>query len=383
MPQQSQYRQGQYRQDPPRSTPSIGTCFALAVVLAAVAALTIPRAGADVVNDLVERLTADRDELNGEPSHDQQPNLRQPNGWGQGNAAQGDASQNSTSQNNTRQNNPGTDAGNAQSQNAQPASSTATNTQQDPATAQGAAQSQAGQHSTPQDNAAQRNDAQQNSAQNNAINAAGGNAPRFSEQQPSAGSNVGTDSQAPWRENIPPSATSSEDQAPQQLPEVLTRDWSDAPNRTLSSRSGSGDLSAGDAPKNSLVGALTPAASGLAIVIGLFLLCTWLLRKKLPRLVGALPTDVFEVLGKTSLDKKHKLHLVRCGGKLALLSVSASGVETLLEIDEQDDVTRISGMCKELQSGSSTAEFRDVLSELNAESSRGFAGRGRARGASA
>ena len=53
----------------------------------------------------------------------------------------------------------------------------------------------------------------------------------------------------------------------------------------------------------------------LAVVLGLFFLVAWVMRRNLPARSGALPGDVLEVLGRSTLAGKHQLHLIRLGDK--------------------------------------------------------------------
>ena len=116
--------------------------------------------------------------------------------------------------------------------------------------------------------------------------------------------------------------------------------------------------------------------SSLAIVLGLFFVTAWLMRRTTPGGHSALPGDVFEVLGRAPLTNRQQVHLVRCGAKLLLISITPDGAETLTEIDNPDEVTRLTGLCKASHAGSATAAFRQVLSQFAGESTEpGFVGR--------
>ncbi len=150
------------------------------------------------------------------------------------------------------------------------------------------------------------------------------------------------------------------------------------PRRQLEAR----DSNSGGAENGaSKPAALDPARSllttggGLAMALGAFFVLLWLWRKRMPQANQNLPGGVLEVLGRGTLDGKHRLHLVKLGGKLLLVSSSTAGAETLAEIDDPDEVTRLMGMCVEGRPGSSTKAFRDVLSELAQE--RGAPRRGK------
>ncbi|MDA7978149.1 MAG: flagellar biosynthetic protein FliO [Pirellulales bacterium] len=358
----------------PIRAPSLGTSFALAIVLAAIGALTIPRAGADDAGNLSSN-SVEADNA-AETTEHQTPLLRQPLGWQQTLNSSSEQRQRQDSQDSQAVSkvdsdvpvtnvavdlSPANDLRDALSRTAAPHSANhATQVSRSETSAQTA--------HTDQTQSPQAINGQDVASETSLM----GSTSSRAQASPNA---TEPGAHPPWtKTNLPSGAPS------QELPELLTRDWSDAPNRSLRGRSElATETGISDRGASSLVDSLLPTASGLAIVIGLFLLCTWVVRKKLPRMVGGLPADVFEILGKTPLDKKHRLHLVRCGGKLALISVAAGGIETVLEIDNPDDVTRITGMCHELKSGSASANFRDVLSELNNESSRGWSRSGRSK----
>ncbi len=133
------------------------------------------------------------------------------------------------------------------------------------------------------------------------------------------------------------------------------------------------------------VGDSSPPASGwstlfsalgsLSVVLGLFLVVVWFLRRTGPRSMSALPTEVFEVLGHSPLAGRQQAQLVRCGGKLLLLSITTGSAETLTEITEPAEVDRITGLCQQARPNSATASFRNLFAQ--------FSGEGRADEASA
>jgi flagellar biogenesis protein FliO len=117
------------------------------------------------------------------------------------------------------------------------------------------------------------------------------------------------------------------------------------------------------------------AGAGLAIVVGLFLACTWLLRRGGPKPTGALPTEAFAVLGRAPLTAQSFAQLLRIGNKLVLVAVTADGAHPLAEVNDPAEVDRIAGLCLGAKPGGSSAEFQQVLAELSREPARGFLGR--------
>jgi flagellar biogenesis protein FliO len=89
------------------------------------------------------------------------------------------------------------------------------------------------------------------------------------------------------------------------------------------------------------------AASSLAIVLGLFFLLAWGMRYLAPRGPTLLPGEVFEVLGHAPLAGRQHVHLLRCGGKLLLVSLTTSGAETLTEVTDPGEVQRLANLCSQ------------------------------------
>ncbi len=102
----------------------------------------------------------------------------------------------------------------------------------------------------------------------------------------------------------------------------------------------------------------------MGIVLGGFVLLVALLRRFQPPDTRPLPRDAFEVLGQAPLNGKHMLVLIRLGTKAALLSVRGEEIQTLLEIDDPDQVTHLAGLCQQGRQESATAAFRRTLEEL-------------------
>lgn len=118
--------------------------------------------------------------------------------------------------------------------------------------------------------------------------------------------------------------------------------------------------------------------SSLAVVLGVFLLVVWAIRRAMPRGTQPLPTEVVEVLGRAPLMGKQQMYLLRCGPKLLLVSVTPEGAKTLTEIDHPDEVVRITALCRQGQPGSISKSFRKVLDQMTHEKPvHGWFGRSR------
>jgi flagellar biogenesis protein FliO len=114
---------------------------------------------------------------------------------------------------------------------------------------------------------------------------------------------------------------------------------------------------AGPASAVTIVGAL-------GLVLGIFLLTAWGIRRAAPQGLHPLPGEVFEVLGRAPLAGRQQAHLLRLGNKLMLVSVSPAGAETLAEITDPVEVDRVAGLCRQSQPGSATAVFRQVFEQF-------------------
>jgi flagellar protein FliO/FliZ len=113
----------------------------------------------------------------------------------------------------------------------------------------------------------------------------------------------------------------------------------------LSPRSSEGPSPLGGLSGGNIAG-LVDAATSLGIVLGLFLLVVWAVRRGMPKGSGLLPSEAVEVLGRASLAGRQQVHLVRCGNKIVLLSVAASGTQTLTEISDPAEVDRLHSICQ-------------------------------------
>ncbi len=119
----------------------------------------------------------------------------------------------------------------------------------------------------------------------------------------------------------------------------------------------------GRGPTGGLPSVVTVAGS-LALVLGIFFLVAWGIRRAAPAAGTALPGEVFEVLGRAPMASRQQVYLLRCGNKLILVSVTAAGAETLTEITDPAEVDRLAGLCRQAHPQSATAAFRQVLGQF-------------------
>ncbi|MEI8375012.1 MAG: flagellar biosynthetic protein FliO [Planctomycetota bacterium] len=116
--------------------------------------------------------------------------------------------------------------------------------------------------------------------------------------------------------------------------------------------------------KSSPIGAMITVGGSLAIVLGLFFIVAWAMRKTAPRGSLVLPKEVFEILGRAPLGARQQVQLLRCGSKLLLVSITPNGTETLTEVTDPLEVDRIAGICQQAHPKSSTLAFRQVFQQL-------------------
>ena len=110
---------------------------------------------------------------------------------------------------------------------------------------------------------------------------------------------------------------------------------------------------------------LVTMGGSLLLVLGVFFLFAWMMRRTSRRTGGLLPEGVVEVLGHQPLAGRQQVHLVRIGNRILLISVMQDSVETLTEITDPTEVDRIAGICRQTGSGSSTGAFQAVMRQFS------------------
>ncbi len=124
------------------------------------------------------------------------------------------------------------------------------------------------------------------------------------------------------------------------------------------------------------VQSISTTVAALAVVIGCFLICTWLVRRGTRKSGGALPRDVVSVLGRMPLAARNMAQLLRVGNKLILVSLTPSGAETLTEVTDPAEVDRLVGLCHQADPHSTTKAFEHVFRQMSLESAPdGFLGK--------
>jgi flagellar biogenesis protein FliO len=118
--------------------------------------------------------------------------------------------------------------------------------------------------------------------------------------------------------------------------------------------------------------------TALAIVLGVFLLFAWAIRRGGKNSIarrGSLPSEVVNVLGRVPLAARQFAQLLRVGNKLVLVALTPDGPTTLTEVTDPAEVDRLVGLCQQSDSKSSTKTFEHVFQQFTTEPvSGGFLG---------
>ena len=104
--------------------------------------------------------------------------------------------------------------------------------------------------------------------------------------------------------------------------------------------------------------------ASLFLVLGLFFLAAWMLKRGMPKGASLLPSEVVEVLGRAPLGGKQQVHLLRIGNKMLLVAISAGGAETLTEITDPLEVDRLAGLCQQQSPHSATNAFKQIFQQF-------------------
>jgi flagellar biogenesis protein FliO len=114
---------------------------------------------------------------------------------------------------------------------------------------------------------------------------------------------------------------------------------------------------------------------GLGIVLGVLCVIVWCSRRLAPAGNAPLPKEAVESLGRAPLAGKQQVQLLRVGSKLLLIAVSPTDSQPLMEITDAVEVEHLLGLVRREKPGSSSAAFREMLSQLaNEPAAGGFAG---------
>lgn len=96
--------------------------------------------------------------------------------------------------------------------------------------------------------------------------------------------------------------------------------------------------------KSTSTGGVWTTAISLAVIVGCLSLAGYWLKPYLGAPRG-LSIDALELLGRRVIEPKVAIHLVRCGRRILVLSLSPEGARTLSEITDPDEVQQLIDAC--------------------------------------
>lgn len=117
---------------------------------------------------------------------------------------------------------------------------------------------------------------------------------------------------------------------------------------------------AGESRSRAAGGAATVIAS-LALVLGLFVVAAWVLRRGMPRQNRSLPKEAVESLGRIPFPGRQQGQLLRVGNKLVLVSFSTAGADVITEVTDPIEVDRLAGLCAQSDPHAAVRSFREVV----------------------
>jgi|GEM_PF-5534402 len=96
-------------------------------------------------------------------------------------------------------------------------------------------------------------------------------------------------------------------------------------------------------PEMGFTASLVQMLAALALVLALVLALYWLARRFLPGQAARGPAGGLKVIGRLALGPRKGLVLVQVGARVLVLAVSEQGVGALANIDDPQEVARLTG----------------------------------------
>lgn len=96
-------------------------------------------------------------------------------------------------------------------------------------------------------------------------------------------------------------------------------------------------------PEMGFTASLVQMLAALALVLALVLALYWLARRFLPGQAARGSAGGLKILGRLALGPRKGLVLVQVGARVLVLGVSEQGVNSLANIDDPQEVARLSG----------------------------------------
>ncbi|MSR57143.1 MAG: hypothetical protein EXS05_05675 [Planctomycetaceae bacterium] len=130
--------------------------------------------------------------------------------------------------------------------------------------------------------------------------------------------------------------------------------WADAVNRAPQSitprtserttKTAAGAAASHDPGRSA--GRWTTTGGALLIVLILIVASAKLFQRRGLTSRNTLPAEVLEVFGRSVIDERNAIHLVRCGSRLLVLGSSPAGLRTLTEITDPVEVESLADLCR-------------------------------------
>lgn len=113
-------------------------------------------------------------------------------------------------------------------------------------------------------------------------------------------------------------------------------------------------------------GPIATTFSALAVVLGIFLIFAWMMKRASGKGASGLPNELVEILGQVPLNGRQRLCVVRFGRKLVLACVSIDGAETLAELTDPEEVEELLAIWRRTSPASASHAFRKVFAQYAA-----------------
>lgn len=158
---------------------------------------------------------------------------------------------------------------------------------------------------------------------------------------------------------------------------------SERPADTTPPRSGTGlpltPYTSGDHSSHRLSKTTLPIvtiSSSLAVVLGLFAAFVWIAKKANRSTPGnhSLSDEAVCVLGQKSLGNGGSISLIRCGSRVLVCGITATGMHPLASIEDEAEVRQLEALCAGTPSvHEPPRSFRETLEQVRREpAGRGF-----------
>ena len=101
----------------------------------------------------------------------------------------------------------------------------------------------------------------------------------------------------------------------------------------------------------------------LSLLVVLILIggAAWLVRKLFPQQANLSMGDIVQVVGRSQIDSRHNLSLVKFGDELLLLGVTAENVSLLDKVKDPDQIARLMGKIEAARVSSISRSFAGVF----------------------